>query len=266
MMRTARIYWLSRSITVTVVVASMGALLIKPRSAVGYVIDILFRSYVIFLGTVMAHEGIHGNLGHSRSANQWWGRIALLPSMVPFTNFRKTHQLHHAFTNIPGKDPDYFVRPRHVFEIPLRAVAMPHHWFFWLWKRGDIDRHHTVELIVNYAGIFAAYALLLSFTGPWRLVWGMVPSLILVSILLWYPFAVKTHDGYSTGSPEMRSHNYYGRFMYWFSLGLSMHRAHHAEPHRAWIELKGFVENDAKGGFLKRLLPHRDIRVGGPSA
>jgi fatty acid desaturase len=260
MSKTVRIYWLSRSITVAVVLASMGTLVIAPRGALGYILDILFRTYVMFLGTVMAHEGIHGNLGRSRSANQWWGRIALFPSMVPFTNFRKTHQLHHAFTNIPDKDPDYFVRPRRAFEIPLRAVAMPHHWFFWLWKRGEIGRHHIVELILNYVGIFAAYGLLLPIAGPWRLVWGMVPALILVSILLWYPFAVKTHEGYSTASPESRSHNYYGRFMYWFSLGLSMHRAHHANPARSWIELKDAVEDCTAVGFLQRLLPRRDIR------
>ena len=256
-----RIYWLSRFVVLAVVATAMGSLLLEPASLFGYLLDVLFRSYVMFLGTVMAHEGIHGNLGRSRTTNVWWGRIALLPTMVPFSNFRKTHLLHHAFTNIPDKDPDYFVRPRNVFEIPLRAVAMPHHWFFWLWNRGHIDRDHLLDLLLNYVGIFSAYALLLFAVSPWRLVSGMVPALILVSLLLWYPFAVKTHDGYSTGSAESRSHNYYGRFMFWFSLGLSMHRTHHAQPALAWIELRHLVEEDDEANFWTRLIPKRDIRV-----
>jgi len=69
--------------------------------------------------------------------------------------------------------------------------------------------------VLNYAGIFAVFAIVLSFTGATRLFWGMVPPLVLVSLLLWYPFAVQTHEGFSTGTMHLRSHNYYGRFMYW---------------------------------------------------
>jgi len=256
-------YWLSRAVISAVVVASIGTLFFEPSGGVAYAIDILFRTYALFLGTVMAHEAVHGNLGRARATNLWWGRIALLPAMVPLTSFHKTHLLHHAFTNIPEKDPDYFVRPRNILEVPLRAMAMPHHWLLWLWKRGHIDRAYIKDLLLNYAGIFAAYALVLHFVSPWRLVSGMVPALMLVSILLWYPFAAKTHEGFSTGSWESRSHNYYGRFMYWFSLGLSMHRVHHSKPHLSWIELRNFVEEREDHGFWRRLIPGRDIRLDG---
>lgn len=261
-----QIHWLSRFVILAVVLASMGTLAFEPQGVLGYSIDILFRTYAMFLGTVMAHEGIHGCLGRGRTANLWWARIALLPSMVPLTNFQKTHMLHHAFTNIPEMDPDYFVRPRNIFEIPIRAAAMPHQWLFWLWKRGRINQAHLVDLLLNYAGIFSAFAALLLFVGPWRLVAGTVPSLILVSVLLWYPFAVKTHEGFSTGSQESRSHNYHGRFMYWFSLGLSMHREHHLQPRLSWIELKPFVGEKKDAGWLRRVFSGRDIRLDGASS
>ena len=252
-------YRLSRLVILGVVLATMGTLLINPKGTFEYAIDILIRAYAMFLGTVMAHEGIHGSLGRGRAANLWWGRLALLPVMVPFSNFRKTHLLHHAFTNIPDKDPDYFVRARNIFEIPLRALAMPHHWFFWLWKRGHVDRNHMKDLLLNYAAIFSAYGLLLAFVDPWRLALGLIPALVLVSLLLWYPFAARTHEGFSTGSPESRSHNYYGKFMYWFSLGLSMHRAHHLHPRLTWIELKTFVKEYQGAGIASRLIPRREI-------
>jgi len=250
---------LSRSVICLVVVVSIGTLFLQPSNPLRYVIDVLLRTYLMFIGTVMAHEGIHGHLGATKASNFWWGRLALLPSMVPYSNFRKTHHLHHAYTNIPDQDPDHFMKSRNFLEIPVRAVAMPHQWFFWLWKRGRIKKQDLVELALNYIGIFTVYGGVLALVGPSRLFWGMIPALVLVSILLWYPFAYLTHEGFSTGSAELRSHNYYGRFMYWFSLGLSMHREHHLQPRLTWIELKDYVEEAHTGSGLQ-FLPERDIR------
>jgi fatty acid desaturase len=93
----------------------------------------------------------------------------------------------------------------------------------------------------------------------------MVPALVLVSVLLWYPFAVQTHEGFSTGAAELRSHNYYGRFMYWFSLGLAMHREHHRQPKVSWIELKEYVEEAPVGSGKLLRFARRDIRLGSQS-
>jgi hypothetical protein len=189
-----------------------------------------------------------------------WGRIALIPSLVPFTNFRRTHHLHHAHTNEPDSDPDLFMKSRHPIEIPFRALAMPHQWYFWLKRRNLIDRKHRKDLYVNYAVIVCVFAIALWAVGPARLALGVLPALVLVSILLWYPFALKTHEGHSVGSSETRSHDYYGHFLYWFSLGLSVHRVHHEKPHLSWIELKSYVR-PAPGGSWGGLLPRRDIRL-----
>lgn len=257
-----RIFLLSRAVICAVVAASIGSLLIRPTGIWWNLGDVLLRAYLIFLGTVMAHEGVHGHLGRTRAANFWWGRVALLPSMVPFTNFRKTHHLHHAHTNVPGEDPDHFMKSRGTFELLLRALAMPHQWFFWLRRRGLVRKSDLVELALNYAGIFAIYGAVLLLAGPSRLFWGTAPALVIVSVLLWYPFAVQTHEGFSTGPAEARSHNYYGRFMYWFSLGLSVHREHHLQPKLSWIELREYVEDApaARGRWPLRL-PRRDIRL-----
>ena len=255
----AHVYLISRSLICVINASAIGTLLLQPTHPATYLLDVLLRSYLVFLGTVMAHEGVHGHLGASRRANLWWGRLALLPSMVPFTNFRKTHRLHHAHTNVPDKDPDYFLRSRHPLEIPLRAIAMPHHWFFWLRSRGMLRSSDLRELFLNYCGIAALYGCVVIVTGPGRLIAGMAPALAFTSLLLWYPFAIRTHEGYSTGSPQSRSHNYYGRFMYWFSLGLSMHRVHHLKPWLSWIEMKSHVEAAPAGGVP--FLPRRDIRV-----
>jgi len=259
MPRRPQIYYLSRTIICLTVLLSIGTLFIPLSSPLLMPVDIGLRTYLIFIGTVMAHESVHGHLGRTRRANFWWGRVALLPSMVPFTNFRKTHQLHHAHTNLPDLDPDHFMKSRNFVELCLRALAMPHHWFFWLRKRRRLKRSDAVELLLNYLGIVLVYATVLAVVGPARLFWAMAPPLILVSVLLWYPFAVQTHEGFSTGPAVLRSHNYYGMFMYWFSLGLSMHRVHHLQPKLSWIELRPFVVPVPHG--LSRWLPQRDIQL-----
>jgi beta-carotene hydroxylase len=223
---------------------SLGSLWLMPSGLLENLIDTLIRTYFMFAGTAMAHEGVHGHLGRSRRANVFWARLAMLPCTVPYTNFRKTHLLHHSYTNIEGMDPDYFMKSRTKLEIVVRAIALPHQWFFWLLRKGRIRKADLIELGVNYAVIIAVYVWIGYEVGPYRLFWGMIPSLTLLSILLWYPFAIKTHEGYSTGRAELRSHNYYGRFMYWFSLGLSMHRDHHLNPRLSWLELRDRVKQN----------------------
>lgn len=258
--RRRRTYLVSRSIIGLVAAGSFGLLLWTPPNALLYALDVAVRTYLAFLGTVMAHEGVHGHLGSTRWANFAWGRIALLPSLVPFTNFRRTHHLHHAHTNEPDRDPDYFMKPRYPIEIPFRAVAMPHQWYFWLKRRNLLDRNHRRDLALNYGIIAAPIAILVAVVGPLRVVTGIVPVLLLVSVLLWVPFALKTHEGHSLGPAETRSHDYYGRLLYWLSLGLSMHRVHHEKPQLSWIELERFVR-PAPPGSWGGLVPRRDIRT-----
>jgi len=253
-----QVFSLSRAVICLVLLLSLGSFFIPVSGVAARVIDILLGTYLIFVGAVMAHESVHGHLATNRSGNYWWGRIALLPSMVPFTNFRRTHQLHHAFTNIPDKDPDHFMKSRNLVELALKAIAMPHHWFFWLRKHDRLKRGDIIELVFNYLAIGLLHGFILSCVGAERFFWGIVPPLALVSLMLWYPFAVQTHEGFSTGAPESRSHNYYGHFMFWFSLGLSMHREHHLKPKLAWIELLLLVEEPA--GTTLSLWPRRDIR------
>jgi fatty acid desaturase len=181
--------------------------------------------------------------------------------MVPYVNFRKTHRMHHARTNIPGEDPDHFIKPDHWWEVPFRSVAIPHYWLKWLSKRGWFTRRDAIELAINYVAFISIYSAIATQVGVLRIVASAGPALFLVSMLLWYPFAVRTHDGFSLGTPEERSHNYYGHFAYWFSLGLSMHRAHHMKPGLAWIQLLPYVER-APGGLFARLPFRRDIRTG----
>lgn len=252
-----QIYLASRIATILIVAGAVGPLFWQPVGALQWTFDLALRTWLMFLGTVMAHEAVHGQMGRSKRANSWWGRVALIPVAVPYANFRKTHRMHHAHTNDPANDPDHFVKPNALWEVPFRSLAVPHHWLVWLYKRGKLQRADLIDIGWTYVGYTAIYAVVLYFAGASRLAWGTLPPLFGVSIMLWYWFAVKTHEGFSMGPQEERSHNYYGKLMYWFTLGLSMHRAHHLYQHLSWIELLPYVE-DHPGGLWQRLLVWRD--------
>jgi fatty acid desaturase len=113
---------------------------------------------------------------------------------------------------------------------------------------------------MNYLLIAAVHLPIVLVASPSRVLLSLGPSLVLVSVLLWHPFAVQTHEGFSIGEPETRSHNYYGRFMYWFSLGLGMHRVHHFQPRLSWIELRDFVEETPTSRRWS-LIPSRDVKL-----
>jgi len=250
---------LSRTITVVIVALALGTFFWTPETPLQWAADILLRTYVMFLGTVMAHEASHGQMGFTRRSNFFWGRLALVPCTVPYVNFRKTHLMHHAHTNDPVLDPDYFVKPNHWWEAPFRAILVPHNWIMWLRARGRIKRKDVIEWGFHYVFMIALYVGIASVVGADRLVLGLFPALWLVSLLLWYPFAYFTHEGYSTGESEHQSHNYYGHAMFWLTLGLSMHRIHHEHPRLTWIEALPHVEEDPRG-FFAGLRLGRDIR------
>ena len=255
-----RVRLLSRGVILLAVGLNFGGLLLVPDTWIGWTADILLRSWLAFVCAVMAHEGVHGLLGASRRTNTLWGRIALLPLLVPYANFRATHLFHHRHTNEPARDPDLFLKTTRKWQLPFRAVAMPHQWFFWLRRRG-LPSGHLADLVRNYLGIAVCYLPVALVVGPGRVLLGTLPVCALVSLLLWIPFAHGTHEGFSTGDPRARSHNYYGRLAYWFSFGLSMHREHHQRPHLAWIELRQFVARDPD----RRLVPRRQVWREAPS-
>jgi beta-carotene hydroxylase len=258
------IYWLSRTLVLLVLALALGTFFWTPEGSLQWGADIVFRTWLMFLGTVMAHECTHGLLSESKRGNAIWGRLALIPVTVPYVNFRKTHLMHHSHTNHPENDPDYFVKANHWWEMPFRAVGVPHNWIVWLLKRGMVKRSDVVEWIVTYLFMFSLYLAIGSEAGIARTAWGLFPSLVLVSMFLWYPFASMTHEGYSLGEAQYRSHNYYGAVVFWATLGLSMHRIHHMKPYLSWIEQRQFVEPDPAGFWVFK--PRRDRRIEPQSA
>jgi acyl-lipid omega-6 desaturase (Delta-12 desaturase) len=64
---------------------------------------VAFFSYRLAL---LGHDAGHGSLTASAWLNRWMGRLVFLPSYVPYASWLANHNaLHHAYTNLRGKDP-----------------------------------------------------------------------------------------------------------------------------------------------------------------
>jgi beta-carotene hydroxylase len=221
-----------------------------------YIPEVLIRTYLLFLCGVMGHEGSHGNLGKTRFANNWWSRFVFIPLLVPNAPFRITHRYHHAFTNIEGKDPDLLLKIDHIGQFPMRALAMPHHWVLWLKNNKLWTSQVRNEYFLSYVFYFVFYGLIANQVGFSRVLIPLICAQALNSFILWYPFAIKTHEGHHTGDQIYRSHNYYGKVLYWLTMGLSMHREHHMHQRKSWLELYPFVKD---ASLMDQLKMKRDI-------
>jgi fatty acid desaturase len=250
--------WASRAIVVFTTVSSLGSFFWHPATPLQAVLDIVVRAYLLFVAGGMAHEATHGHLGNSRSANLWWGRLALLPTTVPYGIFRKTHLHHHLHTNVPDRDPDLFLDAGPRWQRPVRALLMPHNWMLWLLRNRKFKAADWVDYLLTYAVYLALYGAIISQVGAVRFIVGLIPATILHAYLLWYPFAIMTHEGYSTGSSASRSHNYYGALAYWLSFGLSLHRVHHEMPQLGWLQMHAHIP---AGTLAQSVTFRRDIHL-----
>ena len=76
----SRAVFVNRAVTCAAVSMAFATYFAQPLTLLAYAIDFVVRAYLHFVAGVMAHESVHGHLGNSRSANQWWGRFALFPT------------------------------------------------------------------------------------------------------------------------------------------------------------------------------------------
>lgn len=80
-----------------------------------------------YMGFTVMHEAAHGNIRakqRGRGLETLLGWISGFLLTVPFSVFRRLHLTHHAFTNDPDKDPDYWVAAASPWGIGLRSASI----------------------------------------------------------------------------------------------------------------------------------------------
>lgn len=156
-----------------------------------------------FLGAFLAftplHEAVHSNVAGRHARLRWldtvsgWLSASLL--LAPYPAYKVLHLRHHAHTNDPEKDPDYWVAGGNPGRVLLRCLTIVPYFYaeFLLQSTARRDsartRAQAIGALLSYAGLAA----LLAWLGlGWQVlaIWilpGLAAAALLAFALDWLP-------------------------------------------------------------------------------
>lgn len=207
---------------------------------------VLASTVLLYLLFTVAHEAGHGNIAHEVAAmkpvERMMGWIAAAPFLVmPFGLFAKIHDFHHAFTNDPQRDPDYWVSGQSFRQACVRAFGLA---FKYIQLTAGAFSRHPV-MVSTHKSTLVYFAITLSFVvgviaagHVETLIWiGVVPlflgSFVLAMLFDWIPH-----------TPARQQGRFQNTRVYLFpglnvlTLGQSYHLIHHLYPRVSWYHYK----------------------------
>ncbi len=119
----------------------------------------------IYLSFTVLHEASHGNIRGKgkawRKAETLMGWISGFLLTVPFSVFRQLHLTHHAHTNHPEKDPDYWVASGRWWLVGLKSMSIivGYYWHFIHFFPRDPNAREKKYVAQSLAGFGAVYAI-----------------------------------------------------------------------------------------------------------
>lgn len=186
------------------------------------------------------HDAAHSSVsGSHRWLNQLVGRCCALAFAAPFPAFRVVHLAHHARTNDPVEDPDYWSEGGPAWQKPFRWASQEFYYYYWYLCRAQTrplaercEVFSTVLLIYAAVGLLAAngYAreVGLFYLLPIR---GALPVLALLFDWLphhRWPKLVSGLENRYKATHKLKP--FLGMQLDWVSLQQSMHCIHHLWP------------------------------------
>lgn len=136
------------------------------------------------------HECVHRTAFANRRLNDVVAWFAGLLSFYNSNFFRRYHQWHHRYTQIPGKDPELEdPKPTNLGEYFWQITGLPWWWGkvkgYWLLATGQLEaypyiretaREEVITSVRLQLGVYGvAIALSLAFQQPWFLLYWLLP-------------------------------------------------------------------------------------------
>jgi fatty acid desaturase len=230
-------------------------------STAGQCLAIATVSYFWFNVAGSFHEVAHQTLFRSARANIWLGRAIGTFVLIPYTAYKETHRLHHAYLNTPADtelwpycDPTWSRRSRQIFawlDIVAALITTPIIYGRVAWMsnsrlRPDVRRTIRRE----YLGILLVWTFVLSFIGI-ALVQGVLEASIFHPLWL-APLAISyalntirkftEHLGQASFDPVLGTRTVIGpglvtRISSYFNFDIYIHGPHHRFPKAQHYEL-----------------------------
>jgi beta-carotene hydroxylase len=124
-----------------------------------YALAIPVDAILIYCIFTPLHEATHGNIAGRERRFAWLqtliGHVSGFVLLAPFPGFRVLHLHHHANTNDPAEDPDYWVRSPTWIGMALRSLVIQPVYIVHLWKIARDPR--TMRAFVWEVAYLASY-------------------------------------------------------------------------------------------------------------
>ena len=229
--------------------------------------------FLVFL-FALAHEATHRTPFASTGLNDWAGRMAGFPLLLPFEWFRYFHFAHHRYTNIPGKDPELLsgAKPETRTAFVWMMTGLP----YWasmarqLWRNAlgtrdaFIPPRAAARIQREARWMFGLYGLALaSLVVSPAVIWlWVVPVLLGQPFLRLYLLAEHGRCAHVENMFENTRTTFTARAIRFLAWNMPFHTAHHTLPGVPFHKLPEF-DRDMRGmdrvtsdGFVEFLRDH----------
>lgn len=250
------IAWGTIALTAALAIAYGGVVIGAVSGVLGLWAGFALNSLLAYAFYTTHHEATHGNIGgdaEHRWIDRTLGRIAAIPLTLSYDGYAPVHMAHHAHTNVPGKDPDYFVAGSPVL-LPVKWVvgvvvlpvvrALP--WIGPVWAhrlgvpesttedaklaQAQIRRYEQLCLVALFVAALSGHGAEALFL--WWLP-GRCSALFLMLTFQWLPHHPHTDTGRYRNTRIKRFAGSFGLL-----LGQDHHLIHHLHPRVPWYRYR----------------------------
>ena len=209
-----------------------------------YPVATIICGYLAFVSFTVVHDAGHGSIIQHGSSLKFLERtlgwIASVPLLlVPFDFFQKIHDRHHAFTNDPERDPDYFGGTKSWYGIVLNALYIP---FKYHWMSVTAFRHIKLFRATYFSTV--VYLGLMFSTMSWITMQGygiellsfaVIPGAIAILVLALF-FDFFPHAPHKALGRYHDTRIFIGKWFNALLLGQNYHLIHHMYPRLPWYK------------------------------
>ena len=90
---------------------------------IGLIVNTVFAATFYMPMHEAVHKNIWGKVTSGRVVEEIIGTLCSIPLLIPFRLHRASHMRHHAYTNDPDRDSDYFSQGE-LRELPLKVLSL----------------------------------------------------------------------------------------------------------------------------------------------
>lgn len=193
------------------------------------------------------HDSVHRGLSRRPWLNDAVGAAAAVFLLAPFDAFRRNHLHHHAHTNDPLADPDYWAAGETWLGTAARCLTMlQYHYYcyiFKLWRRDE----HTVRAYSCLGLMAAAFAAgaWLGYGRPLLLYWVIPAQLAVAALALlfdYWPHRPHTARGRMRDTAVIEP-----RWLDPLFLEQNLHLIHHLWPTIPWYRYRSLFREAEPG-------------------